>query len=450
MNRNPELIRNLWLEITAQRLLAVPVILALLVLIVFAGDTPYFILAWLGGAGFSLMTGFWGAKQAADAQSEEFIQGTWDAQRISGLSAQQMLLGKLFGGAAFAWYGGLWCLAVFLLGGLKTLPLADVLRALLGLPALALLMQALALLSTLLGWRKLRQVSPRQARGVGMVMAFILLSNLATLFLHNAASDGVVSWFDLELPRKDFLLLSLLAFTGWALLGAHRAMRAELQFRNRPWSWIAFVIFLQLYCAGFVGELNFAVLGSTAELSRSSLRLCFAAALPLLFGYCFLFSERKDAIRYAQLSSHWRRGRRGRVLELVPLWAINFVLAAVTAFLALLISAFELPGWHLWLGLAAGFAAVLLFALRDIALVLWCNLGGSQKRADGAALAYLFVLYGVLPALLGALGLSGWLGLLQPWSAFALPVWTLAAAAWAAAGLDLLRRRWLENVEALE
>ncbi len=452
LSRNPELIRNLWLEITLQRLLAAPVILALLVLAVFAlvGDHPWQPVTYIAAIGFVAVTVFWGAKQASDAQTEEFSLGTWDAQRISGLSAGQMLVGKLFGGAGFAWYAGCWCLLVFLIGGLQTLAPGLVLRYLLGLLSAAILMQALALLTSLLSWRKLRQVSSRQTRGVSFLFALLILPNLGVMLYRAVASDATLHWFDFELPRSEFLLVSLLAFTGWAVLAAHRAMRAELQFSNQPWSWIAFVIFIQTYAAGFIDHLPQVTDGTwLASLSTGSIRWCLAALLPLLFGYCFLLTERKDPVRLARLVALIQLRQQLRAIALMPIWAISFLLTALTALLAVIAVMLAVPNWQVAIGLAAGFSAVLLFAVRDIALVLWCNLGSHQRRADGAALAYLAVLYGLLPVLIIGLDSTQLMGLVVPALSFNEPFWLLAAAAWAAAGLALLRRRWHTHTGSL-
>lgn len=445
MSRNPEFVRNLWLEITIQRLLAVPMILGLLLVIALAVvyDEPWQLVTRMAALGFIIVTVFWGAKQAADAQTEEFVLGTWDAQRTSGLSAGQMLFGKLFGGASFAWYAGFWCLAVFLIGAVQSLPLNQTLRSVVALVAMAVLVQALAVLSSLLAWRKLRQISVRQNRGMSILILVLVLPNLATLLLRGAGDESSLHWFGFEWQLTGFLLASLLAFTGWALLGAHRAMRAELQFSNQPWAWIAFVVFVQVYAVGFIdGSEGIGSSDLAGRLGMLSTQLGLAAGLPLLFGYCFLFTERKDAIRFARLLACFKQRQHQRVIALMPIWAICFLLAAVTALLAVVSALIGRADWTSVVELTAGFAALLLFAVRDVAIVLWCNFGAHQRRADAAATAYLLVLYVVLPLLIATLGFNSLAGLTQPWLCFVEPFWVIAAAAWAAAGLDLLRRRW--------
>jgi hypothetical protein len=192
-----------------------------------------------------------------------------------------------------------------------------------------------------------------------------------------------------------------LLFAGWALLGAFRAMRVELQFRNKPWPWIAFVVFLQIYCAGWInanaGQTTAAIpYLPTILIDTPVLRLLLATGIALSLAYLFLFAEPKDRSRFTLLIADWRAQRRSNVLEALPLWLINVVITVATAALTLLITVTR-PDASTVIQIAAGTIAVLLYAVRDFTLELWCNLSGTQRRADAAAAVYLTVLYGVLP-----------------------------------------------------
>ena len=61
---NPELVRNLWLEITPQRLVATPAVLGLIFAVAFtaAGTDALRTTAWWMGLGLGVI---WGARQAA-------------------------------------------------------------------------------------------------------------------------------------------------------------------------------------------------------------------------------------------------------------------------------------------------------------------------------------------------------------------------------------------------
>ena len=97
---NPELRRNLWLELAPKRVLAMVLIIGLIVVMV----TPWqrsdrswvlYFIALAFGVGY-------GPHLAAQSVIGEVVQRTWDAQRASALSAWQMTLSKILGGTAFA------------------------------------------------------------------------------------------------------------------------------------------------------------------------------------------------------------------------------------------------------------------------------------------------------------------------------------------------------------
>lgn len=454
---NPELQRNLWLEITTQRLVAVPLVLGLsLIAIHYGAAEPASLIRFLAALGFVVATAFWGARQAAQSLSAEFDEDTWDGQRISGMSAWDMLVGKLFGGASFAWYIGLWLLLAFIGNAVGRIGLADLLMALCGLVALAVMMQALSLLSTVLSWRKLRRASAPRRRGIALLL--VLFAAPAGLRVLSRFGDGEAGrrfliWFDHPWPMREFVVASLLAFAGWALVCAHRAMRAELQFRDRPWTWIGFVLFLQVYVAGWINRGPDPAQIPLAGLSEllvevSVLRVLAAFAIALGLAYLFVFVESKQRLRLARLIADWQAGRLAAVLEALPLWSVNAALAVLSALLVIATAVASGVAIADLLCLLAGLLAVLLYAVRDFAVVLWCNLAASQRRADSAAAAYLALIYAILPALIWITGLHGLVVLVQPFSAFTNPVWLLPAAIWAAAAVDLLRRRWRDSRDA--
>ena len=115
MTRNPEFRRNLTLELTPHRLIAVPVILGLIFATAWAIEGP----RATAGAGRMLMTillALWGARAAADAVFGEVADRTWDAQRMSSIGPWTMSWGKLLGATVFSWYGALCCAPAVLVG----------------------------------------------------------------------------------------------------------------------------------------------------------------------------------------------------------------------------------------------------------------------------------------------------------------------------------------------
>ena len=111
---NPELKRNLWLEFSLHRLVAMPAVLGLIFLGAALGTHPVSDVgvATTGLILFVGLTGVWGARRAAESVTEEFHSKTWDGQRMSAIGPWAMTWGKLAGSTSFAWYGALLCLAV--------------------------------------------------------------------------------------------------------------------------------------------------------------------------------------------------------------------------------------------------------------------------------------------------------------------------------------------------
>ena len=117
---NPEFQRYVWLELSRHRLIAVPALLAVIVVVVFASaSNPANFLAYGALGAFAAVTGVYGSVRAFGSVTEELRDRTWDFQRMSALSPWSLTLGKVAGAPVFAWYAGAWTLGVFLLAALS-------------------------------------------------------------------------------------------------------------------------------------------------------------------------------------------------------------------------------------------------------------------------------------------------------------------------------------------
>src|SRR5262245_22938309 len=116
---NPELRRNLWLEFSTHRVIAVPVVIALGILLIKAsgGKDTLETIAGFAGMGYAAMVLLWGTQLAGMSVIEEAQSRTWDAQRMSAIGPWAMTWGKLVGAPSFTWYGGCILLALFVLTG---------------------------------------------------------------------------------------------------------------------------------------------------------------------------------------------------------------------------------------------------------------------------------------------------------------------------------------------
>ena len=62
-----------------------------------------------------------------------------------------------------------------------------------------------------------------------------------------------IAWYGRRLGTASFSRLATLGvFLAWSVFGIYRLMRVELKFQSSPWAWLAFALFLMVYCDGFL------------------------------------------------------------------------------------------------------------------------------------------------------------------------------------------------------
>lgn len=379
MRFNPEFRRNLWLQLSAQRLAAAPAVLAIVFGLVFTVSSDSAPLAMLSRWGFLLFALLWGTRRASDSVAEEVNAGTWDGQRMSSLGAWSMAWGKLLGSTIYTWYCGLLCLAVHAAARAQTDDAIALAADLLLLIEAALLGQTVAMGVSLALWRK--RLGRRPLRWAAGQLAGLAAGIAVAMRADNPLDVALLPqwhWYGLSLDVTLFRLVSLAVFFGWALLGVYRLMLQELQYRTRPWAWILFVLFCLAYIGGFTHE-GTELLPPVAGAWRWS-----TTALAIVLVYVALFIEPKSLIRYRQFVG-------GRFLDAMPLWLPTWLIAAVVFAAALVASGGETAYGRILSPPVA--AAQLLFMLRDIAFVLALNFGRNPGRADLPAFLYLAIAY---------------------------------------------------------
>jgi hypothetical protein len=367
---NPELVRNLWLEITPQRLAAMPAVLGLVFAVAFMAEGSEALLttAWWMGLGLGVI---WGARQAAGAVMGEVAARTWDSQRASALTAAQMMFGKLFGATAYAWYGVAICLAVHLAaGGAVERGAALVLRVLFAHGVA--LFASLALLA--LGGRALVMTSLPHLAGI------IAGAGIDAPFAWMVDSSG---WYGLGVDGAAFALAASAIFCGWSVLGAWRLMGRELTVPQRRWAWPAFVVFVAAFVGGFGWN----------DGTMGALRAAFLAVAVTVAAAALLEPKSRSEIT---------RLLGGRLAAAPP----SLLALAVAALLALLLGLRGIAAPDVMGGDAATLLplSVVLFLARDIALTRLVSLRGGGVRGAITATVWFAVLYAALPGVLGAAG----------------------------------------------
>jgi hypothetical protein len=226
-----------------------------------------------------------------------------------------------------------------------------------------------------------------------------------------------VHWHGLTTSLFDAATISAAVFALWGVVGVHRLMRAELQERNGPGVWLAFLVFVMVWAAGFVPR----ELGLGAQESAfTPTRLLVAYAVAHTAIYVLLFSERKEAAVFRRLLRFRRLGERERLWDEMPLWLVSLPVAAIAAALLLLQPTGE--GSLLPDAVVSGVSRVQknvvasmgLLLLRDLGLVLALAFGPNPRRTEVTAAVYLALLYVLAPGIVDQLGLSALHGLFWP------------------------------------
>lgn len=396
-----ELRRQCWLEFSPTRLVLMPAVL-LLCFATIAAMSDMDALPLSAIIGFVLITVLWGGSLAAASVSDEIARHTWDWQRMSSITPLEITLGKLLGGPAYAWYGGGICLLVFVLSSLHNSPhniTQDIAFWGIVLPGIALTLHATAMILAIWGIGKFGAQGPGRLRSMVVSLATLCLFGGLSAITHRLSSeeDTTVAWYALSLPLRSFCLLSVFLFAAWALAGVYRSFRAQLQYRNHPWVWTAFVLFLMVYLAGFLQMPGNWLAGHSGSLLNplGNTRLMLAASVAAGLCLICLLHEKHDPVAFRALWADWQVYRTP--LHLIPLWSIALGFATLIAAALVLLNGLDRTG-----GLVL---ACWAFMVRDVAVILALQLRQTGKPADGLVMVYLAVAYSILPVFTYEFGL---------------------------------------------
>jgi hypothetical protein len=428
---NPEFLRNVWLELTPQRLglMTGGLALAFLAAALPGGleEGALSVSRWL----YLVIVVVFGTRSAALAVVGEIRDRTWDSQRLSSLTPAQMMWGKLLGSTIYAWYGGVLCLAVIFVGmTIARGPYVGAIEAAYYL-VIGAIAQAAAFLASLIAIQRRQQTArlgafAYQLTGIAAAALVALVWSYAdpVAVLQANRRIDVVLWWGREFDALPFLLVSLGIFAGWILLACYREMRIELQLKNGPFVWLAFLAFIALYVAGFDAWLPKD--GFVQSFDQVGLRLALADTAFVIATYVMVLLEPKDRVHYRWLLGRWRAGEVGAGFMSLQAWMMSY-LAAIGSAVALAIWLNHVtPG--AWDKLAL-IAATLGFLTRDVSIFVLVQTIVGRGRGDLGAIVILTALYLLLPAILAGFKLTSLLFVFYPVASS--PIWLGPLVAWA-------------------
>jgi hypothetical protein len=421
---NPEFKRNLWLQFSTHRLIAMPAVIGLSILAIGAAGSIDGVRN-LASAGFFILVWLWGTRAAAASVIDEIRDKTWDQQRMSALQPWAMTWGKLFGATSFSWYGGVMCLAVAVVLGLGDM--VSTVRHALTLVSAGILMHAAVIALNLHTSRGGTEVSQR-----GGIAWVVILLGLTMFPWADANKQTPMQWWHLEIARDAFLLYSSVFFAACTVFAAWRVMSNALQVRTTPWAWPLFTLLLTGYISGF------------GELAQADHFFRIGVFVSAGMTYAALFSEPNGIPVWQRVMLRMKRGEWRGMLEHLPIWVTTLLLTFVFAMIgvahnagaALTSSPADLADFD---GLLPTIA---LAALRDSCILLFFAFGSKTKRIEGTTILYLAIIYGLLPFLAGAMHLDAVKYFLLPVSPPHLAWSTAIMTLHAAVALTLVLWRW--------
>lgn len=416
MLNNPELRRNIWLDFSLHRLILTPVTISLLAYLCYLG-TPH-MSASLCFYSAMLFMFIWGPRLAADTVIEEVNNNTWDFQRQSAISPWSMTLGKWLGSTLYSWYGALISLAIYVLVHLhadlpKTQLTSEITLMIIG----GLFTQALALLLSLQILPLVRHDHSNKTFSYFFV-AVVSGAILTTHAISAVTSGGIVSWHHVLFNKSQFYPLSMLGFLAWVIIGLYRSFSKELQYQNIPWVWLLFNLYCIGYFSGFTSvfdNFNANVFAKMPDL-RTALR-----ASPYYLSYmvitvlCYfaLFTDSLNSIRYRRLLSRLTENNLNEALQQLPWWVVSFLLTIIVGLFSA-ITPQEFVGDFKQFSPPIFILTSTLFLARDILIVNYFYLSRNPRRAVGAAVLYLALLWIAIPMLFQAMHAAYLLPLLIP------------------------------------
>lgn len=391
---NPELRRQLTLELTPSRLVLMPAILLLMAVCVFMIEQHEPVLYLHRGAlaVMGLLAACVGTFTALSSINDEVNERTWDQQRMSAMDPWRMAWGKLLGGPSYAWYGALLCAGVALASGVllgrTSYTLQTILLCVLGIGALHCGLMA----SRLYGLDPAKPAGNRSTWGL-VVIVFFLVQMVGGLVVGLDSLLGtreMVRWWGVPMaaPRLALFLAALSLLLG--LLALWRAMAMQLSVPTTPWAWALGNAAACMLLLGLVPDNTARVLGAIALLVLATY---YAAAM-----------DSQTAQRWRNVFYSARHGQWRRVWQSLPLWPVSWLMAFAVL----------LPAYILWNAdplaardrLGPFVLMVLLHVLRDCGIHLFFALRNSYRSPLGMTMLVLLVLGGILPAIFWSTGLA--------------------------------------------
>ncbi|MFN8283893.1 MAG: hypothetical protein U0U67_11805 [Chitinophagales bacterium] len=410
---NAEFAKNVWLEISTQRLIAMPAIILLIIVLIFMNisSTPdaYDTLKYVSVGGFVFLGMLWGIKSASNSILDEYNEKTWDWQKMSIIGAWKLTIGKLFGSTIYNWYGAFICLVIYLFACLQDGTLGQ------GIPNACLMILSMITLHGIIILMALQLIRKADGRvkvksNRVFIIAFLLFSSISKVIffgIFSAFSFTEISlkWYGIPFTSVTISLFSSVFYCAWVVAAVYRSMRAELQYSDKPTWWLLFILTNFLFQFGFfIGY------------DGMPLKICLLVSVCIYFtemvfiNYILALTEPKDVVNFRTLQNAWIQKKWDTFLQNAPLWVItlpiSFLFGLFAVILLLFVGEKEVVDniqskfdFNLTGVSVAFLISIFGFIIRDLSVLLLFHFSATSKRANTAMFFYFFLVYFVLPML---------------------------------------------------
>lgn len=394
---SPEFQRQIWLNFTPFKLMAVPIVPVITYLFLRVTSTgewpPGPVFQYFVYIPYFLIICILGQFAVAASMQEETKFNTWDFQRVSAISPAQLTFGKLFGSTAYTWFMAFaLILFAWMIDGFKIVP--EIAISLMLMTLAGLVCQAITFLCSL------SMLSPQYSRynmsrwssgGAAPYITGLVISVFLFNYLLFVANDGLggwkfyfseafdtTYWYATRYASYAVSLCSLIFLLGWLWIGCYRTVRAELMYRETPVVW---AIFLPACFAWYGGFFD----------AHSRVFYCLLLLMHLV--YITMLSEAGYVQKYKRLFSAFRARDFRRTAENLPKWMV-MVPWIVLFYLDGVLSVNSMEQLK-WLGVLS---AYILIFMRDgmiVHLLYWYD----SRRALYRLIIYFFSMYIICPYL---------------------------------------------------
>jgi hypothetical protein len=231
-----------------------------------------------------------------------------------------------------------------------------------------------------------------------------------------------IYWYFIPFSIQGFNFFSLILWTAWILFAVYRNFRTEYQYLNGSIAWIGFLIFFIFFQFGSISSVFYD--NSLFQMQISKRIFIIGLTNLVAFGfytYCTLLLEDKNFVSWKKCIVGFQEGNWKKVGNYAPLWLLTFlfflVLMVIEIGLLFFIDIAETSASisalkdilrenkifssMAFIGVLFSFSG---FILRDIFIFLFLHAAPRHRRADGAGIIYLLVLYFLIPILLWVVG----------------------------------------------